>query len=206
MKIVQKYMQVNNIVEGFYHPPTIPSEWFKSVKKEIWEENEYTKYEIDIKPNDIVLDCGANIGIFTKYALNKGAKHVYAFECDIDNYEYCKINIQENNTNIFKGYISDRFEDGHFNFQTIFNMLNLETIDFAKIDIEYWEYPLLLNIPIDILTRINQYAIEVHDIYNNAYKILQILEKFNQNGYIINFEQIHKNTNLGMIYTKKKNI
>ena len=199
-------MQVNNIVEGFYYPHTQDPEWFKSVKKEIWEENEYTRYGIDIIPGDIVLDCGANVGIFTKYALNKGAKHVYAFECDIDNYKCFKLNVLESNTTLIKGYITDRFEDGHFNFQTIFNMLNLDEIDFAKIDIEYWEYPLLLNMPIDILTRINQYAIEVHNIYDNAYKILQILEKFNQNGYVINFEQIHKNTNLGMIYAKKENL
>jgi tRNA G37 N-methylase Trm5 len=199
-------MQVNNIVEGFYYPHTQDPEWFKSVKKEIWEENEYTRYGIDIKPGDIVLDCGANVGIFTKYALNKGAKHVYAFECDPSNYECLILNIQEPNVGLIKGYISDRFEENHFNFQTIFDIFNLETIDFAKIDIEYWEYPLLLNMPIKTLNQVKKYVIEVHNIYDNAYKILQILEKFNQNGYVINFEQIHKNTNLGMIYAKKENL
>jgi tRNA G37 N-methylase Trm5 len=199
-------MQVNNIVEDFYFPSCYDPEWFKTVKKEIWEDNEYTRYGIDIIPGDIVLDCGANVGIFTKYALNKGAKHVYAFECDPSNYECLILNIQEPNVGLIKGYISDRFEENHFNFQTIFDIFNLDEIDFAKIDIEYWEYPLLLNMPIDILTRINQYVIEVHNIYDNAYKILQILEKFNQNGYVINFEQIHKNTNLGMIYAKKENL
>ena len=199
-------MQVNNIVEDFYFPSCYDPEWFKTVKKEIWEDNEYTRYGIDIIPGDIVLDCGANVGIFTKYALNKGAKHVYSFECDPSNYECLILNIQEPNVGLIKGYISDRFEENHFNFQTIFDIFNLDEIDFAKIDIEYWEYPLLLNMPIDILTRINQYVIEVHNIYDNAYKILQILEKFNQNGYVINFEQIHKNTNLGMIYAKKENL
>jgi tRNA G37 N-methylase Trm5 len=199
-------MQVNNIVEDFYFPSCYDPEWFKTVKKEIWEDDEYTRYGIDIIPGDIVLDCGANVGIFTKYALNKGAKHVYAFECDPSNYECLILNIQEPNVGLIKGYISDRFEENHFNFQTIFDIFNLDEIDFAKIDIEYWEYPLLLNMPIDILTRINQYVIEVHNIYDNAYKILQILEKFNQNGYVINFEQIHKNTNLGMIYAKKENL
>ena len=197
---------MNNIVEDFYFPSCYDPEWFKTVKKEIWEDNEYTRYGIDIIPGDIVLDCGANVGIFTKYALNKGAKYVYSFECDPSNYECLILNIQEPNVGLIKGYISDRFEENHFNFQTIFDIFNLDEIDFAKIDIEYWEYPLLLNMPIDILTRINQYVIEVHNIYDNAYKILQILEKFNQNGYVINFEQIHKNTNLGMIYAKKENL
>jgi len=199
-------MQVNNIVEDFYFPSCYDPEWFKSVKKEIWEKNEYTRYGIDIIPGDIVLDCGANVGIFTKYALNKGAKHVYAFECDPSNYECLILNIQEPNVGLIKGYISDRFEENHFNFQTIFDIFNLDEIDFAKIDIEYWEYPLLLNMPIKTLNQVKKYAIEVHNIYDNAYKILQILEKFNQNGYVINFEQIHKNTNLGMIYAKKENL
>ena len=199
-------MQVNNIVKDFYFPSCYDLEWFKTVKKEIWEDNEYTRYGIDIIPGDIVLDCGANVGIFTKYALNKGAKHVYAFECDPSNYECLILNIQEPNVGLIKGYISDRFEENHFNFQTIFDIFNLDEIDFAKIDIEYWEYPLLLNMPIKTLNQVKKYAIEVHNIYDNAYKILQILGKFNQNGYTINFEQIHKNTNLGMIYAKKENL
>ena len=192
------------LVDDFYYFEDQDPNWILGLKKEIWEDQEYTRYGLDIKEGDIVLDCGANVGIFSKFALDKGAQHVYSFECDPSVFELLKLNLQDHsNVSLIKGYISDRFEFEHFNLQTILSMFNLDTIDFAKIDIEFWEYPLLLNMPIDTLIKVKQYVIEVHDIYNNGYQILQILEKLSQNGYSINFEHIHKNTNLGMIYAKK---
>lgn len=46
----------------------------------------YILQEIDYT-NKICLDLGANIGSFTKIALDKGAKKVYAVECDIRNFQ-----------------------------------------------------------------------------------------------------------------------
>ena len=41
--------------------------------REIYEEKEYDRYGIRIEEGDIVVDCGANIGIFSQYALDLGA-------------------------------------------------------------------------------------------------------------------------------------
>ena len=55
-------------------------DWYKSVYKEIWFDHEYSQYGVEVEKGDIVVDCGANVGFFTLYALNKGAKHVYSIE------------------------------------------------------------------------------------------------------------------------------
>jgi FkbM family methyltransferase len=45
-----------------------------------------------VRPGDTVLDCGANIGMFTREALNKGAKQVIAVEPAPENIECLKRN------------------------------------------------------------------------------------------------------------------
>lgn len=47
-------------------------------------ENEY----VTIEPNDIVVDCGANIGIISAWAAARGASKIYSFEPDKIAYEH----------------------------------------------------------------------------------------------------------------------
>ena len=195
------------IVEGFYFPSDVDENWLINVRKEIWEENEYDRFGLQIHPYDTVLDLGANVGVFTKFALDKGANHVYAFECDQHYFDCLNLNLYNNpKATTIKGFVSDRIEENHYNFLTIFNKFNLGRVNFCKIDIEYWEYPLLLNATPEEIQRIDQFAIEVHDIYSNSYKVFEILEMFSKNNFAVNFEHIHKDYNLGMVYAKNKNI
>lgn len=46
----------------------------------------------DIQPGDVVLDCGANIGVFTRSALDRGAKLVVAIEPAPENIECLRRN------------------------------------------------------------------------------------------------------------------
>lgn len=55
---------------------------------------EYRK--LDITPNDIIVDFGLNIGIFTIYALKRGAKKVHSYEPDNENFSLAQYNIQKN--------------------------------------------------------------------------------------------------------------
>jgi FkbM family methyltransferase len=48
----------------------------------------------DVKPGDVVLDCGANIGVFTRPAVEKGAKLVVAIEPAPENIESLKRNFK----------------------------------------------------------------------------------------------------------------
>lgn len=47
-----------------------------------------------VRPGDIVLDCGANIGVFTREALNAGAKTVVAIEPAPENIECLRRNFK----------------------------------------------------------------------------------------------------------------
>jgi FkbM family methyltransferase len=69
--------------------------------KEIFITQVYENKEVKIKPEDIVLDCGANIGIFSVFAAKK-AKMVYAFEPSEDEITSLYENKTLNNCNNIK--------------------------------------------------------------------------------------------------------
>jgi hypothetical protein len=176
--------------------------WYQNVYKEIWFDHEYSRYGVEVKKDDIVVDCGANVGFFTLYALDKGAKHVYSIECDDRNTGSLHYNLENKNATIIKEYVG--FGEGNIDIEKILQIINKPFIDFIKVDIEWAEYDLLLNTPDDIMRRVNKWVIEFHDIYGNYKNIFNIIEKFSKNGFNINYEQIHKNSNLALLYTKRK--
>jgi len=53
--------------------------------------------KLKINNDDVVFDIGLNIGVFTVYALNKGAKKIYSFEPEIENFKLAATNIKLNN-------------------------------------------------------------------------------------------------------------
>ena len=55
-------------------------DWLNSVSNEIFDQKEYNYKEISVQPDDVVVDLGGNIGLFTAYALSKGASKVYTVE------------------------------------------------------------------------------------------------------------------------------
>jgi len=74
----------NEKVKGYTRPNTLDEYIFKEIK---------SSYScLDIQEGDIVLDIGANIGAFSKYAMEKGAFRVYAYEPEPGNYELLVIN------------------------------------------------------------------------------------------------------------------
>jgi autotransporter strand-loop-strand O-heptosyltransferase len=86
--------------ENLYLPSTIKPNihWkeqeIKSVLPyhEIFEDKEYEYGGCIIEPDDIVLDIGAHIGIFTRYAATRWASKIIAVEPGIDNFELWKKN------------------------------------------------------------------------------------------------------------------
>ena len=55
-----------------------------------------TYRKLNIQHDDVVLDIGMNIGIFTIWALRQGAKFVYGYEPDPNNYSLAQYNIKKN--------------------------------------------------------------------------------------------------------------
>jgi FkbM family methyltransferase len=68
----------------------------KIVIKEIFAENVYEVTEDSFNDTGVVIDIGANIGGFSIYAALHGAKKVYAFEPEEDNYRILCDNIKLN--------------------------------------------------------------------------------------------------------------
>lgn len=59
-------------------------------------EGPYEIESVQIKPNDIVIDCGANMGLFSILAVKRGAEKVYAFDPQIRAQKLLNQNIKLN--------------------------------------------------------------------------------------------------------------
>jgi FkbM family methyltransferase len=55
----------------------------------------YTLGDITVHPGDVVLDCGANVGVYTQVALNAGAKTVVTIEPAPENIECLRRNFSK---------------------------------------------------------------------------------------------------------------
>lgn len=178
--------------------------------REIYDENEYNRFGIKIEPNDIVLDCGANVGIFTNYAIDMGASKVYSYEADESTFEYYQKNVTNDNVSPTLGMIGHEQID----LSKIKIQHGLNKIDFAKIDIEGSEWDLFKFMSSEDLQSVNKWAIEFHtfaghptismeDKKNRLWSFLELLEKFSVNGFNIYFEQIHKGWDVVHLFAKK---
>ena len=197
-------------MKTFISPPG-QEDLTQSFQREIYTENEYNRFGIKIEPGDIVLDCGGNVGIFSQYAFDMGAKEVYSYECDEPHFKCLIQNITHSNFKPTLGFVSH----DHYNLSTILTQHNLQKINFAKIDIEGAEWEFFLKMDDQDLIKVDKWAIEFHTSffnlgYNDNFKLnrlwdfLKIFEKFSINNYNIYFEHIHKGWDIVMLYAKKK--
>jgi FkbM family methyltransferase len=71
----------------------------EKVLDEIFTKGAYRKPKInfDVEENDTWIDIGGHIGLFALYAVSKGAKRVYVYEADHENYAMLTKNIKLNN-------------------------------------------------------------------------------------------------------------
>lgn len=183
---------------------------FHNFYTEIWDDHEYDRFGIEIANGDVVVDLGASIGLFSQYAVSKGASKVFAFECMDERFELIKENISNTNkiTPIY-GFISDTSDGNNYNLERIFKDCNVDHIDFMKVDVDGYEYSFILNAPDDLFKKVDKWAMEVHiwGMFDNRadeyIKMMQIIEKFSKNGYKISCEHVHKHTNLYMLYASK---
>jgi len=90
-KILRDPKQENEDLGGFdWHKYSERGCVFDDLNYMYWENNDFYVHESNgsdyerfgcvIEPGDVVVDIGANIGIFARRALNRGASRVFAFE------------------------------------------------------------------------------------------------------------------------------
>ncbi|MDD5529745.1 MAG: FkbM family methyltransferase [bacterium] len=70
--------------------------YFRGIIEKIFFNNIYTPSGFSIGNNDIIVDIGAHIGVFTLFAARKTKNMVYAFEPFNENFEFLNNNIHTN--------------------------------------------------------------------------------------------------------------
>ena len=197
---------------------------------EIFVTKIYDKF-FKVNEGDVVVDIGGNLGLFSYYALCKGAKQVYCFEpspqcCDCmnENFNFPNLIIEEAAVGINNGEItfnidtessinssafytsenSQTINCKSINLNNYIKTNNIEKIDYLKIDCEGAEYEIIESLDEQYLSNnINKICLEYHLNKNGEVNI--ILDKLKKCGFNINFEyEDHQiNDELGIFYAYK---
>lgn len=80
----------------FFHSEKEPLKDLRLTSDEIFKTETYVSKKCDIKSGDVVIDGGANIGMFTVYALLRGASLVIAVEPNHGASQFLLRNVEEN--------------------------------------------------------------------------------------------------------------
>lgn len=156
----------------------------------VWLVEEYARSNFRINTNDVIIDIGAHIGLFTLYA-SQYCKNgtIFCFEPVDENYDILVDNITQNNLkNVkpFKSAVSksestitiyrNKDEAGHSMFSTTFHTLKVDSIslkkiidensmdrcDLIKLDCEGAEYEIIESLPLEYFKKISKLIIEYH--------------------------------------------
>lgn len=208
--IFEKYIFRSKRIEENPGKTKLISEVIKdcnSMIKEILIDKVYENEEVRVGPEDIVLDYGANIGIFSIQAAQK-AKMVYAFEPSEEEAASLSENKELNNRNnikIIPKAVSDRSKNaklslvrtashylvnkdnkdrGAINVKTIsidefIKEENLAKVDFIKMDIEGSEERALLGGKETLRKFKPKLAITIYHKFSDFYQLPLLIKRLN---------------------------
>ena len=154
----------------------------------VWLVEEYSNFRIN--GNDIIIDIGAHIGLFTLYA-SQYCKNgtIFCFEPVEENYNVLLDNIKQNNLKNVKSFKSavsknestvtiyhNKDEAGHSMFSSTSHALRVDSIslkkimdensidrcDLIKLDCEGAEYEIIESLPLEYFKKISKMIIEYH--------------------------------------------
>jgi FkbM family methyltransferase len=168
---------------------------------------------LDIKKGGLVVDVGANFGLFSRYCLERGAGEVLAVEPNSEAFLYLQKNIKqeegrmlckvihnhdgeiefhESENSLVSGLYKDRNDmAAHGNLTTKkIECLTLdsllkdeEEIDLLKMDVEGAEYEILEACSDETLNKCSKVYLEFHDGINNRGRLEKIKQKFLDLGF-----------------------
>lgn len=175
---------------------------------DIWYHLAYTKY-CPLSANSVVVDIGANVGIFSLFAARK-ARMVYALEPASCNFARLTQNVSRAR-NIVPLNMACSGKDGRaaldlrinpvsfslvsdgpstncetvtvIALNTLFERYKIAECDFLKLDCEGSEFDILLNSDPSLMKRVQQIAMEYHDHLSEKFSHKDIVEKLEGLGY-----------------------
>jgi hypothetical protein len=178
------------------------------IYKEIFEYQVYNNIpEMLIKNNDVVIDVGAHIGIFSRYAAIRGSSRVIAMEMEPKHFSCLKLNVRSEddifncvlfnklftkfkleNDLLIVGFTLDYFYEGSL----------FEKIDFLKIDISGKELILLNSISQNVFDVIKKISIKMYNLSNEDKYI--VIKSMKNKGFSNSFNIITSNKNIQFLY------
>jgi FkbM family methyltransferase len=163
--------------------------WDYAIFHEVYNLKDYERFgQVGIQEGDVVVDLGGNMGIFTRYAYQKGASKIVTFEPDRRYFQILKKNAPENAI-LFNAAIGDKigkltltesehlggsnlwhpkdpavnqYEVNVYKLDYILKHKLIDRIDFLKVDIEGSEIIALQGISDENLSKIRNIAVEYH--------------------------------------------
>jgi FkbM family methyltransferase len=174
----------------------------------------------------VVIDAGANVGLFTLLAKRNGAKRIYSIEPDRHTFFYLEKNFRTdssvvlinkaltsnengttfyynattsvgNRTNVDATDVTDYVED-YVPSISLESILKLEeVVNLVKLDIEGSEFEVFDQLSTTYFEKVNQFFIEFHNVST------VIKNKLMDNGFTVEYRNSNENDTLGFIYAYK---
>jgi FkbM family methyltransferase len=201
--------------------------WHYAVYHEIYNLRDYYfNRKKRIHKGDIVVDLGANMGVFTRWAYMEGANKVISFEPDHRYFKLLKLNADPR-TILFNAAVTDSigtirlYESDHFGGSNVlhpeptnnylvrtytldylFGTGLVDKIDFLKVDIEGAEHLAFKGISNDNLIKIKAIGMEYHHShvgYNDQLRA-DFINRLNQLGFNSHLLFLGRDNALQMLY------
>lgn len=199
----------------------------------VWLLEDYKIKKFEINSDDVIIDIGAHIGIFTIYAsqfCNNGK--IYSFEPVRENYDLLLNNIKLNHSEQVKPFnlaVSNTNDDvvaiyinddkaAHSIFpssessinvksitlQNIFEENNINHCNFLKLDCEGAEYEILCNLPAKYFKEIDKIVMECHFVDKKPELIGELKQTLVKQGFQVRTKTI--SNELVLLYAIKDSI
>ena len=197
----------------------------------VWLIGEYKRKNFEINNNDVIIDVGGHIGLFTLYAsqfCKKGS--IFTFEPMTENFDLLTENIKLNNIDNIKAFnlavsnsnssvklYLNQDDAGHSMFskssksvtvnsislQQILDNNHIEHCDFLKLDCEGAEYEIIKNLPTHYFKKIKKMIIEYHMADTNPELLDELISILKSQKYNLETKILFKD--IGFLYAIRSN-
>lgn len=203
--------------------------WHHAVFHEIYNlEDYYLNREKRIYKGDVVVDIGANIGVFSRWAYMQQPSKIISFEPDKRYFKLLKLNTDPKDTILFNAAMSDSigtvtlYESDHFGGSNIFYVPEnkskytvrtytldylfetklVDRIDFLKVDTEGAEISIFKGISDVNLMKVKNIAMEYHHSHLNYNEQIrsELIDRLNKLGFNSYLLFLGDNNALQMLY------